>query len=494
MTLDGEACYRALVARDARFDGVFFVAVETTGVYCRPVCRAKTPRRDRCVFYARAAEAERDGFRACFRCRPERAPGGANVDAISRLVRDAVGRIDAGALGHGGLDALAAELGVSARHLRRAVHKELGVTPLELWATRRLALARELLLDTELPITELAFACGFGSIRRFNAAFAARYGRAPQELRKAGRHEASNQLALTLEARAPYDFAALLEFLAQRAIVGLEHVADGTYVRTARIDGRTGFFAVSAGPREATLRLELHGSLAPALMPLVARIRRMFDLDAQPEPIAVHLRADPLLRPLLERRPGLRIAGAFDPFEALMRALFGQRVSVAAARTLTARFVRLMGEPLVTAHPALDLCFPSAERVARASDAELDGLGLGRARGRALREIARAWPEGALLDPAQLEALPGVGPWTRDYVALRGLGAPDAFPDGDLVLRRALGDLTPGACRARAERWRPWRGYAAMQLWAQQHEERHESSTHALRRNRNAARTARRHA
>jgi AraC family transcriptional regulator, regulatory protein of adaptative response / DNA-3-methyladenine glycosylase II len=484
VTLDGEVCYRALSARDGRFDGVFFVGVTTTGVYCRPVCSARTPRRDRCVFFRSAAEAERDGFRACFRCRPERAPGDARVDAVSRLVRDAVGRIDAGALNQGSVEELARSLGVSARHLRRAMQSELGVSPLELAATRRLALARELLLDTRLGITEVALASGFASVRRFNAAFSERYGRAPSELRRS-KAPTREIVTLNLVGRPPYDWPSLRQFLAARSITGIEEVEGDVYARTARVGGRTGFFVLSPGERDATLSLEVSASLAPALMPLVAEVRRAFDLDAHPETIADHLSRDPLLAPLVRRRPGLRIAGGWDPFETVVRALIGQQVSVAAARTLVTRFTRLFGEPLSTAHPALDRLFPAAERVARASAAELDQLGVPRARARALCRAAAAMAEDDTArelerDPARLTELPGIGPWTREYVALRALATPDAFPDGDLVLRRAMGGLAPAECRARAERWRPWRGYAAMHLWTQASEDRHVDKQIAL--------------
>jgi len=478
VNLDADACYRALVAKDARFDGLFFVGVSTTGIYCRPVCRARTPGRGRCTFFPSAVVAEREGFRACFRCRPELAPGAAPMDAPSRVVATAVARIEEGALNDAGLEDLARELGVTSRHLRRAMHDELGVSPVELAQSKRLALAKRLLHDTRMPVTEVALAAGFGSLRRFNAAFRARFGRPPTEVRRlAGAgdgRETADALTITLAYREPFAWDALLAFLRPRATPGVEAVQGGVYARTARIGKHAGWVRVSQVPGRAALRAEVSLSLAPALMPLVSRLRALFDLDARPDTVASHLRRDPLLRRLVAKRPGLRVPGAFDGFEVAVRAVLGQQVSVAAATTFAGRLAATFGDPLAADDPALRVLFPSASRLARASVAELASIGLTRARAESLAALARAVDAGELRldsrgDPGiateALLKLPGIGPWTASYVGMRALGAPDSFPEGDLALRRALGDVTAREAVARAEAWRPWRAYAALHLW-----------------------------
>lgn len=479
--LCADTCYRALAARDDRFDGLFFVAVKTTGIYCRPVCRARTPARDRCVFYRRAAEAEQAGFRACFRCRPELAPGGAPQDAVPRLVRRAVARIEAGALNERSVDDLAAELGVGPRHLRRAIQAELGISPVALAQSRRLALAKQLLQDSTLPITEVAYAAGFASLRRFHAAFRARFGVPPTALRR--RQEgADDHVALRLDYRPPLDWEALLRFLAARAAPGVESVRDGTYRRTVAIGGRRGVIAVRPDGEGAALRVEVSLSLAGALFPLAARLRRLFDLDARPDVIAACLGQSPVLAPLLRARPGLRVPGAMDGFEAAARAIVGQQVSVRAATTIWGRLVAALGERIETGETgetALRLLAPTAEAVLGAGAGALRAVGLTAARAEALLHLSRAVAEGGLRlasgpgadeDPEEtvrrLIALPGIGDWTANYIALRALGWPDALPAGDLVLRQALGVGSAAQVRALAEPWRPWRAYATLHLWA----------------------------
>ncbi|WP_050432913.1 AlkA N-terminal domain-containing protein [Chondromyces crocatus] len=478
MTLDDDTCYRALTARDGRFDGVFFVAVSTTGIYCRPVCRARTPGRERCAFYRSAATAERDGYRACFRCRPELAPGAGLVDALPRLVARAVARIDAGFLNEGSVDDLAALLGVTGRHLRRAMETELGVSPIELAQTRRLALAKQLLQDTSLPLSEIAFASGFASVRRFNALFQTRFGRPPSALRReraVGSQERNEgTLVLRLDYRPPLDWSTLLTFLAGRAIPGAERVTDGVYARTVRLGDLTGWITVQHDEKRAALRIEAAPSLADALMPLSARLRALFDLDAHPTAIAAHLGRDPLLAGPVARHPGLRVPGAFDGFEMTIRAVLGQQVSVRAATTLAGRLAARFGDPLTVPIDGLGLLFPTPARLAAAAEDDVASLGLPATRARAILAIARAIhggtvsldrhgdPEAAL--PA-LCALPGIGDWTAHYVAMRALGWPDAFPSGDLAVRKAMGGITARAATTRAEPWRPWRAYAVMHLW-----------------------------
>lgn len=474
MSLDPATCYRALAARDARFDGTFFVGVHTTGVYCRPVCSARTPARDRCAFYERAVLAERDGFRACFTCRPELAPGNARVDSVSRLVATAIARIEAGALDDGSVDELASELGVSARHLRRAFSVEVGVTPIALALSRRMAFAKQLVQDGGLGMAEVAFASGFRSVRRFNAAFRERFGRAPSALRRSGSRAGGDTIVLRLDYRPPLDFTRSLAFLEGRAVPSVETVTDGTYRRTVRVRDAVGWISIAPDPLRPSLRAEISSGLAPELMEIVVRLRRMFDLDAHPHAIAAHLASDARLAPLVAARPGVRIAGAFDPFEVLVRAILGQQVSVRGATTLARRLVEALGEPIETPFSELQRAFPLPERLAAAREADIAAIGMPGARARALIASARAVASGEVrLDPgadvdetiAALVALPGIGAWTAQYVAMRALGWPDGFPSSDLVLRRALDVESARELERHAERWRPWRAYAAMHLW-----------------------------
>ena len=518
-SLDDDARYAAVTTRDRRFDGVFFVAVSTTGIYCRPICPARTPGRTRCAFYDSPAQAEAAGYRACFRCRPELAPGNADVDAIDRLVAAAAARIAEGALNDGSVDELAAELGVSARHLRRAVEARLGVTPVALAQTRRLALAKQLLQDTALSLTDIAFAAGYGSVRRFNAVFAEVMGSAPGKLRRKhvmtdeasrgatsrgatsrsrdeltrprgamSRGETSTSLdrgaatseflELRLDYRPPYDWDALLAFLASRAIPGVEQVAGGVYRRVVHLDGAIGTIAVRKAAGRDALVLAIEPTLVPVLMPLVARVRRMFDLDARPDIINSVLARDPLLARLVAQRPGLRVPGAIDGFEAAIRALLGQQVSVAAATTLAGRFGAAFGKPLATPASAmtpgtgLTTRFPTAAEVVAAGATKIRAIGLPAARADAIHGLASAIATGNLrLDARDLErfvgdatALAGIGPWTAHYLAMRALHLPDAFPAADLGIRKALGG-SPREAEARAEAWRPFRSYAVIQLW-----------------------------
>jgi AraC family transcriptional regulator of adaptative response / DNA-3-methyladenine glycosylase II len=473
--LSSDTCYRAIEARDPRFDGVFFVGVRTTGIYCRPVCRARTPARDRCVFYHHAAEAERDGFRACFRCRPELSPGNGPVDAVPRLVEAALARIDAGALNEGSVDTLARDLGVTGRHLRRALAAEIGVSPVELAGARRLALAKQLLQDTRLPLAEVAFASGFASVRRFNALFRTRFGAPPSSLRRArGPAAPAETISLRLDYRPPLDWEALLAFIAGRAVPGVEAVEGGVYRRAVRGREGAGWVAVAPDPARPCLRAEVSLSLAGDLMPIVAKLRGVFDLDAHPAAIAAHLGKDPRLAPLVASRPGLRVPGAFDGFELAVRTILGQQVTVRAATALSGRLADAFGDPVDGPSPAVRRLFPLPEVIARASEDAIAALGMPGARARAVIALARAIGRGGLRlerrgDPARigaaLEELPGVGSWTAAYIAMRALGWPDAFPASDLGLRNALGGITARAAEARAEAWRPFRAYAALHLW-----------------------------
>ncbi len=496
--LDADTCYRAAAARDPRFDGRFFTAVRTTGIYCRPVCPAVTPRRRNVTFYACAAAAEQAGYRPCKRCRPEASPGTPAWLGTSATVSRALRCIAEGALDSGSVADLAARLGIGPRQLTRLCERHLGTTPVRLAQTRRVHFARLLLAQGDLSMTQVALAAGFGSLRRFNTLLRATYGCAPGELRRrdgraaapsaaaspspASAHAAASATASTLPApgalavlacrlpyREPYDWPQLARFLRGRAIPGVEAATDGGYARTLALPGgREGFLAVAPGAGAwLDLRLELP-DLAGAIA-LVARARRMFDCGADPAAIAAHLARDPALAPLVRRRPGLRLPSAFDPFELAVRAIVGQQVSVAAATTVTGRVVARCGRPLAAPRGALTHLFPAPAALAAA---DLGGLGLTTRRAATLRAFAAAVAGGRLeLDAprgpdelaARLRALPGIGPWTAQYVALRAFGEPDAFPSGDLGLRHAL----PGVdLDARAAAWSPWRGYAALHLWA----------------------------
>lgn len=473
---DTHICEQARLSRDARFDGLFFTAVTSTRIYCRPTCPAPAPKPRNIVYYRHAAAAEAAGFRPCLRCRPELAPGDGSWRRGDDVVARALKLIDRGELVDASPQRLAAQLALGERQLRRLFVERLGATPAGVHATRRLLFAKQLLAETTLPITEIALAAGFGSLRRFNAAFKQAYRMAPRELRKQQAGVAEGPLTLRLHYRPPYDFAAMLDFLRGRALPGVEQVDETAYTRVIGPAETPGWLRVSACTDAHALKLELHGAATARLLDIVARLRRMFDLDADPACIGDALSLDPRLRPLLQRQPGLRLPSGWDGFEIAVRAVIGQQVSVAAARTLTARLAQRFGDTLATPFsPQLTHLFPSAEALA---DADLAGVGLTRSRAETVRGMARALLDGRVdFDPgrtledfvARWVALPGIGPWTAQYIALRALGHPDAFPAEDLVLQKAVPTdgtrLGARALTARAEAWRPWRAYAVIQLW-----------------------------
>jgi AraC family transcriptional regulator, regulatory protein of adaptative response / DNA-3-methyladenine glycosylase II len=479
MLLDHNSCYEALVTRDPRFDGVLYVGVTTTGVYCRPVCPARTPRRDRCRFFATAAAAENSGFRPCLRCRPELAPGAALIDSANRIASSAARRIEAGALNEAGIDDLAAEFGVSSRQLRRVVKRELGVTPTELAQTQRLLLAKRLLTDSALPAIEIAFASGFSSVRQFNALFRDRYGLSPTALRRSrNSRTAEEALTIKLSFRPPMAWAMLLKFLADRAIPGVESVEANRYWRAVKIGQSnrqiSGWINVERAESENVLRVEVSLSLARVLPSLLTSIKNLFDLDAHPQLIEARLGGHERLREMVERQSGLRLPGAFDGFEMAMRAVLGQQISVAAARTIAGRITEAFGEPIETPNPNLNRVSVSAARLAQASGDELTRFGLTAKRAECLIALSRAVAEGEVrLDPGvdvaatneRLKQIPGIGDWTAQYIAMRALRWPDAFPHSDLGLRKALGETSPKRILEIAEGWRPWRAYALMHLW-----------------------------
>ncbi len=474
--LDPRICERARLTRDARFDGLFFTAVTSTGIYCRPVCPAPTPRARNVRYFASAAAAAAAGFRPCLRCRPEAAPGSPLHRAGSELVVGALRLIEQGALDGGHLPQLAQRVGVGERHLRRLFADELGVSPLDVASTRRLLFAKQLLSDTRLPIAQVAEAAGYASLRRFNAAFLASYGKPPREFRRTREPGVvdGDVLALRLPYRAPYDFAQLLDFYARRAIPGVEAVDARGYRRSIEMEGVAGWFEVEAGAGDA-LVLRVHHPRSTVLGPLVARVKRMFDVNADPRALAQGLRGSGLLAPLLRRWPGQRLPGAWDGFELAVRAVLGQQVSVAAARTLAARVAATYGAPLAGGAPeGVNHLFPSAQCLV---DAPLEAQGLTRARAATIRALAQAVVDGRIAFGVEqtlagfehaLCALPGIGAWTAHYIALRALSHPDAFPAADLILRRVAGqgrNLSARELEALSQPWRPWRAYAVMLLW-----------------------------
>lgn len=524
--------YSALTARDPRFDGVFFVGVTSTGIYCRPICPARTPKPEHCRFFPTAAAAEQASFRPCLRCRPELAPGNAPIDGAQRVAIRLMDRLaEETPEGAPSLTSLAEEFGLSERQLRRIVQRELGASPSGLQRTRRLLLAKQLLTETDLPVIEIAYASGFRSLRRFNDAFRAHYAMPPTRLRRNAREVASATATVTAPAtftlrlayRPPYDWAGTLAFLAARSMAGVEAVTYDAYLRTVRVGEHRGWIRVRHVPDASALEVDVERGLTTALPALLPRLRRVFDVAARPDVIADHLALDPLLASTVRANPGLRLPGAFEPFELAVRAVLGQQVSVKAATTLAGRFVQAFGEPLAGSEPGatdefvrtvrdgganddptattaasdgvndhatattpasggapqpwpptLTHLFPTMATIAARDPEEIAALGIVGARARTIVALATAMHTGTLtLRPGSdarealdaLLALPGIGPWTAQYIAMRALHLPDAFPKEDLVVRRALGDVRAAEAERRAEAWRPWRSYATLHLW-----------------------------
>ncbi|MBS0317541.1 MAG: helix-turn-helix domain-containing protein [Proteobacteria bacterium] len=489
--LSPDTCYLALKARDARFDGRFFTGVTSTGIYCRPVCRVKTPRRENCRFFGLAAQAERAGFRPCLRCRPELAPE-LGRDALPWTIQDAsrilgtqAARLlddwQAWSAGAPSVALLAERVGVSDRHLRRIFEAEFGVSPLQYLQTRRLLAAKQLLTDTDLAVTQIALASGFASLRRFNAAFALHYGLSPTRLRRDGASPGAGPAPVRLGYRPPYDAAALLSFFEARALASVERVDSNGFARTLRLaeGGRehSGWLRCTFDTAHNQVLLQVSDSLQPVLPLLIRRVRSLLDLDADPEAINAVLGGD------FPGSDGLRVPGTLDGYELAVRAVLGQQVTVAAARTLGSRLVQRFGEAMpasATPLPGLDRLFPTPAALAAASGDALGALGLVRQRQAAITALARAVAEQRLaLDAhadlsatiAALTALPGIGDWTAQYIAMRALRWPDAFPAGDVALQKALavGDPSPQRAARAAEAasvpWKPWRSYAVIRAW-----------------------------
>jgi AraC family transcriptional regulator, regulatory protein of adaptative response / DNA-3-methyladenine glycosylase II len=479
---DQERCYRAVLGRDRRFDGVFYTGVRTTGIYCRPSCPAVTPRRKNVAFYPTAAAAQSAGFRACRRCRPDLTPGSPEWDVHADVAGRAMRMIADGVVEREGVPGLAARAGYTQRHLNRVLTTQLGAGPLALARAQRAHTARLLIETTELGFADVAFAAGFSSVRQFNATVREVYAASPSELR-AARHtgralrDGSGVLSVSLPVRQPFDAASLLDFLGARTVAGVEECDGYSYARTMRLPYGTAHVRLTPKADRVECRLDLADlrDLAAA----VERCRRLLDLDADPVVIDEHLSTDDLLRPLVLGRPGIRVPGHVDGFEVAVRAVVGQQISVPGARTITARLVAAYGER-VQAGGTLTSAFPTAEAIA-AADPET--FPMPRARARSLVGLAAAVADGAVVldrsaDRADVReallALPGIGVWTADYIAMRALGDPDVFLATDLGARRALERLGPvGSVEAgrRSAEWSPWRSYALMHLWSTLSEE-----------------------
>lgn len=474
---------RARLSRDPRFDGRFFVGVHTTGIYCRPVCPASPPKSENVSFYPSAAAAGEAGFRPCLRCRPECAPGSPAWNGTSTTVSRGLKLIQSGALDDDGVEALAERLGVTSRHLRRLFTRHLGASPQAVAHTQRLHFAKRLIDETRLPMQDIAIASGYGSVRRFNDAFRKTYGRTPRELRRRGVDPlaVSSSLSVRLSAVQPYDWPGLMAFFSARAIPGVETVEDERYFRSVKIGDATGLITASYDGKTGSVIVSLTGIDTQKLFPVVQRVRDLFDVDAPVDSIAGVLGDDPMLARLLRDRPGIRVPGAWDGFELTVRAILGQQVSVKAATTMAGRLATRYGQPipreLADTVAGVTHTFPGPERLRRA---RFNGIGLVRSRAQTIRNVAAAVDDGDIRfdagqDPAVLHdaltAVRGIGEWTAAYVAMRAAKNPDALPASDLGLLRAFDRdgkprMRPKALQARAERWRPWRAYAALLLWS----------------------------
>ena len=487
---DRRTFYEIVSSHDPRFDGRIFVGVKSTGIYCRPVCSVRMPKFENCTFYGHAAGAEKAGFRPCLVCRPELAPGDAKVDAVSTLARLTLRRIEDGALNERGVDDLAREFKVCGRHMRRALQKEFGITPIELAQTQRLLHAKQLLTETDMSVTDVAFTAGFDSLRRFNALFKSRYRLVPTALRReskdrsllppTGTDQAPGMTSFRIDYRPPYNWDTLIAFLGARAIPGVEAVRDGVYLRTVCIGEHVGWIAVTpfvpvkrSRPIHA-LKLSLSESLQGVCVQVLTRVKTVFDTRANAHDIDAHLSRDPLLQYVVREHAGMRLPGAFDGFELLLRAILGQQVSVKGATTLAGRMAREFGDPITTPWPELTHLSPDVGRVGRAHIDSIAKIGMPGKRAETIRLVARAMSAGELVlapgtDPDvardALIAFPGIGEWTASYVAMRALAWPDALPLGDLGIKKALNLTRAADILARTEAWRPWRAYAAIYLW-----------------------------
>ena len=478
MHLDPDTCYQTLLARDRRFDGWFFVGVSSTGIYCRPVCPVRTPKRQNCHFFPNAAAAERAGFRPCLRCRPELAPGNGLLDVSSRLAQAAAALIEEGFLNTASVAELAARVGVTDRHLRRIFDAEYGVSMIEFAQTQRLLMAKRLLTDTRLPVTEVALAAGFGSVRRFNALFARRYSLNPLRFRKGTEVRAADTMTFALGYRPPFSWAGVLAFLAHRQIGGVEHVDGDAYGRAIELNRSgsnvVGWIGVKHAPQRYAIDVTVPMSLTPVLAEVLGRIRRMFDLASRPDLIDLHLGE------LAAELPGMRVPGTFDGFEVAVRAIVGQHVPLAKAQVILSCMAERFGTRLAAPF-GLTTTFPCAAVFSGLTAATLQETGITRIRAEAIIAVANEVSSGRMvLEPlapleetlAALARIRGIGEWTLQYIAMRALAWPNAFPDDDAVLKKQLGYSSASALSEHADRWQPWRAYAALHIWRQHETQR----------------------
>lgn len=483
VSTDSRAWYAAFKAKDARFDGRFFVGVSSTGIYCRPVCPAKLPKEENCAFYESAAAAEQAGYRPCLMCRPELAPGAAPIDATSALARKAARLLEENCGSGQNMEAYVHRLGCSDRHLRRAFAAAFKVPPVQYLQTCRLLLAKNLLTDTDLSVTEVAMAAGFGSLRRFNDLFRTQYRLSPTALRKqaANTKSGGGDITVMLGYRPPYQWRQILGFLAGRAVPGVEVVNGDGYMRTVRYEAGErkrvyGWMRVGHRPQKNALTVTVSSALLPALPHVLARVRNLFDLHCYPDAVYETLSAMNAIRPGL-CVPGTRLPGCFDPFEMAVRAVLGQQITVKAAGTLAGRLAAAYGTPVETGMEGLTHVFPSALDIAALDGDIADRLGpLGITRVRAhtilglARKIADKYLDFTLCMQPEAEikkllSIPGIGGWTAQYIAMRAMGWPDAFPHTDYGVKKALAPLSESEILKMAEAWRPWRGYATINLW-----------------------------
>ncbi|MBW8308860.1 MAG: helix-turn-helix domain-containing protein [Candidatus Paracaedibacteraceae bacterium] len=477
MMQDTSSYYNAYLSRDPRFDGIFFIGVRSTGIYCRPLCPARTPKASNCQFFDNAALAEKHGFRPCLRCRPELAPGNAPIDDADRICQLILDRLDERIIDSSlSLEEIAAQVNLSSRQVRRIFHKKLWVSPLDFIQTRRLLLAKQLLTETALPITEIAFASGFLSLRRFNDAFVKRYKVSPSRLRQAKSEMMTDSDTSTVQLfyRPPYDWEGILKFLRLRTLAGVEYVTADSYARTIQLKGCQGWIQVRQSPSKNALTLEFSHSLTPVLPLLLKRVRHLFDLTARPDLISQHLRQSPFLQSAVNGNPGLRVPGVFCEFELAIRAVLGQQVTVKAATTLAGRFVQQFGQAAVTPFPELYRFTPTSDYIAKVEREDIAKLGIISARANTILALAQAFASKALMieigtQPetlmSQLRTIPGIGQWTAHYIAMRALGWTDAFPKEDIAIRKNLGGVTAKQAEELSQAWRPWRSYAVLHIW-----------------------------
>jgi AraC family transcriptional regulator of adaptative response / DNA-3-methyladenine glycosylase II len=495
MILDWQVCSRARLSRDARFDGKFFIGVLTSKVYCRSICPAPTAKEINVRYYPTAAAAAEAGFRPCLRCRPECSPGTPAWLGTPSTVSRALRLIAEGDLQEGGMEALAGRLGIGARHLGRLFISHLGAAPGAVIRTCRLNFAKKLIDETNLPMGQIAFAANFGCVRRFNAAIRKVYHRTPTQLRRLSRYadgKAENQYLFRLRFRPPYHWPGVLAFLAARATPGTEVVEGRAYRRSISLNGHHGYLQVSLDESNDALAVRLHFGEPRSLLSIIERLRAMFDLNADWASIAPTLQCDPILVAGVKAAPGLRVPGCWNGFELATRAILGQHISVKAATALAGRIVETFGQPYPLGNGLTHL-FPTAQRLA---EANLAGMGLPRARAESIRALARAVSNGeitfeGIIDSeaflTKLSEISGIGKWTAQYVAMRALGEPDAFPFGDVGLLRSTTLKSASQLEHRAEAWRPWRAYAAMYLWSMASRSRTRTDRFLVREDRNAS-------